>query len=117
MSTTSQKHRNFVAEPMGNKKVTLAVFSSIFMMIVKVTEMAGIGPKLGKRLSDEGFDMAYCVLGLFLLFKKNKEHFVDWLKVTGDSFSNIYLASGTLSQDIAQANARQAENRFNCIND
>ncbi len=41
MSTTSQKHRNFVAEPMNNKSVT---------------DLAGIGEVLGKRLDSKGFD-------------------------------------------------------------
>ena len=67
MSTTSQKHRNFVAEPMGQKDVT---------------ELAGIGEILGGRLRDEGFDKAYVVLGQFLVLKKDEELFKDWLNET-----------------------------------
>ena len=60
--STSQKHRNFVGEPMGEKAVT---------------ELAGIGQVLGDKLADNGFDKAYVVLGQFLVLKKNEDQFKD----------------------------------------
>lgn len=52
MSTTSQKHRNFVAEPMGDKPVT---------------ELAGVGEVLGKRLEAAGFDKVNIYLNIFII--------------------------------------------------
>ncbi|GLH14879.1 hypothetical protein R5R35_000291 [Gryllus longicercus] len=84
MSSTSQKHRNFVAEPMGEKSVT---------------ELAGIGEILGKRFVTLGFDKANIVLGQFLLLKKNKELFIDWMK------------------DSVGANTKQAGDCYQCLSD
>lgn len=54
--TTSQKHQNFISEPMGEKLVT---------------DLAGIGEVLGKRLTGKGYDKVgsffndYCLLFFF----------------------------------------------------
>jgi len=82
MSSTSQKHRNFVAEPMGNKPVT---------------ELAGVGETLGKRLSDKGYDLANVVLGQYLLLKGNEELFSEWMKET------------------CNANAKQQRDCYTCL--
>jgi len=84
MTTTSQKHTLFVAEPMGDKRVT---------------ELAGIGEVLGRRLENRGFDKAYVVLGQFLVLKKNRELFLEWL------------------QDLVACNSNQASECYQCLSD
>ncbi|CAD7000352.1 unnamed protein product [Ceratitis capitata] len=109
MAGTSQKYRNFVAEPMGDKDVT---------------ELAGIGETLGGRLTEAGFDkvrgvargtnflnnkyvnvycvnvfQAYTVLGQYLILKKDEELFKDWMK------------------DVCNASSKQASDCYNCLND
>ncbi|KNC31278.1 Barrier-to-autointegration factor [Lucilia cuprina] len=72
MSGTSQKYRNFVAEPMSDKPVT---------------DLAGIGETLGGRLIEAGFDKAYTVLGQYLVLKKDEELFKEWMKDTCNASS------------------------------
>lgn len=73
-----------MSEPMGEKPVT---------------ELAGIGPVLGEKLKEKGFDQAYVVLGQFLLIKKDEEMFRDWLK------------------DLINANKKQSGDCYNCLKD
>jgi len=84
MTTTSVKHQNFIAEPMGEKAVT---------------ELAGIGPVYSAKLIDQGFDKAYVVLGQFLLLKKDKDMFIDWLT------------------DLAGANKHHANACYDCLHE
>lgn len=65
MSSTTQKHRNFVAEPMGDKPVDA---------------LPGVGEAIGTRFADAGFNKAYVVLGQFLLLKKDQELFGQWFR-------------------------------------
>ncbi|XP_014872095.1 barrier-to-autointegration factor A-like [Poecilia latipinna] len=80
MSTTSQKHRNFVSEPMADKPVTA---------------LAGIGDRLGHSLTEQGYDKAYVVLGQFLLLRKDSELFCYWLK-------DVTAANSKQADDCAQ---------------
>ncbi|XP_064415764.1 barrier-to-autointegration factor-like [Latimeria chalumnae] len=81
--TTSQKHRAFVLEPMGEKSVET---------------LPGIGKVLGGRLRVNGYDKAYMVLSKYLLLRKNEVAFRQWLSVTcganrkqsGDCYNCLY---------------------------
>uniref|UniRef100_A0AAQ4RHD6 Barrier to autointegration factor 1 n=1 Tax=Gasterosteus aculeatus aculeatus TaxID=481459 RepID=A0AAQ4RHD6_GASAC len=85
MSTSTQKHRDFVGEPMGDKPVT---------------SLSGIGGILGEKLRHQSLRqgetpgpfltrdlLAYVVLGQFLLLKKDPEMFTEWLRDTSGANS------------------------------
>ena len=46
----------------------------------KVTELAGIGETLGKRLEEKEFGKAKDVLRQFLVLKGVEEMFLDWIR-------------------------------------
>lgn len=67
--TTSKKHDNFVKETMyrnGDPK--------------EIDEVAGIGAKAKKELTEKGFEYAHMLLGQFLLFNQDEEMFMEFLK-------------------------------------
>ncbi|KAK6317628.1 hypothetical protein J4Q44_G00130280 [Coregonus suidteri] len=66
-STTSQKHRNFVSEPMGNRSVR---------------DVPGIGPVQGRRLEDKGVPRADQMLGQYLVSGRDQGQFQGYLKNT-----------------------------------
>lgn len=82
--STKRMHKIFMDEPIGSKPCT---------------DIPGISVALGKRLSDLGFDKAYCVLGQFLLFKKDRELFEIWLHLE------------------ISANKRHSELCYECLNE
>ena len=63
----------------------------------KVTELAGIGEVLGKRLEEKGFDKAYVMLGQFLVLRKDEALFAEWL------------------QDACHANSKQERDCYHCL--
>ena len=70
MTSTTKKHCDFVSGPIGEKDVT---------------KLPGIGRVFGRKFKQNGFDKAYVVLGYFLLLKKDKEMFVEWIQGACDA--------------------------------
>ncbi|XP_048259506.1 barrier-to-autointegration factor 1-like [Haliotis rufescens] len=67
--STTQKARDFLAEPMGDKAVT---------------DLPGIGDKSGGKLADAGIDSASKVYGEYLVAGGNQDTFVETLKDKSD---------------------------------
>lgn len=65
MSTT-QKHRDFLKEPMGRTK--------------DVDALPGIAAVSKEKLADVGFTKAFQVFGQFLVCDMDQEAFVAWLR-------------------------------------
>lgn len=61
---TTKKHRDFVAEPLGDKSVD---------------QIPGIGGELKGRLEAKGISKSYQVVGYFLFVEKNEDRFKEWL--------------------------------------
>lgn len=64
----TEKHELFVSGPMENKSVK---------------KMPGIGRVLGEQMEAGGITYAYEVFGQFLVLKKDKAAFCNWLRTFG----------------------------------
>lgn len=64
----TEKHELFVNGPMADKGVK---------------DMPGIGSVLGGQMEAKGIYYAYEVFGQFLVLKKDKKAFCDWLRTYG----------------------------------
>lgn len=63
----SPKKTRFLSESLGNKEVV---------------EIPGIDMKSSEKLISNGYDKASVVIGQFLILRKDKELFTDWLYQT-----------------------------------
>ncbi|XP_039761750.1 barrier-to-autointegration factor-like isoform X2 [Pararge aegeria] len=77
----SKKHRDFVSEPIGDKHVT---------------ELAGVGAVIGRRMEKAGASM---VLGHYLAEREDPHRFQQWMK------ENYHASS------------KQSEDCYNCLKD
>ena len=68
MSSTTQKHKSFVSEPMGRKSLQ---------------DIAGIGNAYGGRLAERGFTNASQLYGQYLVLNRNEQQFRNWLTREG----------------------------------
>ncbi|XP_074593809.1 barrier-to-autointegration factor-like [Brevipalpus obovatus] len=80
--TTSKKHAAFTNEPMRDKDVST---------------LPGVGPALGPRLIEKGYNKAYHVLGMYLCLD-NEEKFKQWFRETAQT-----------------NNAKYANDCYNCL--
>jgi hypothetical protein len=83
-SSTTQKHKIFVAEPMNNKAVTA---------------IAGIGSVAERKLKEHGITSASILFGYFLIFEKDQTKFIELLETKGNiSAHNARRAYETLNE-------------------
>lgn len=73
MSSTTQKHRNFVSEPMTGKLTT---------------DVSGIGPAFGGRLRNVGINTAIQIYQEFLNMERDRDRFVTWFLEVCEPNSN-----------------------------
>lgn len=84
---TSQKHRDFLREPMGRTK--------------SVDELPGIAAVSKEKLAEEGITKAYHVFAQFLLCDMDKQAFIAWF--------------GTATGQKAALHLQHAEACYNCL--
>ncbi|CAF0727234.1 unnamed protein product [Adineta ricciae] len=87
-SSTTQKFREFMAEPIGDKSIR---------------DVPGIGDVLGTKLSDAGYERAYTLFGKYLLCNKDLEEFQDWIQTQCGANSHQAKSAAQAFADWAEA--------------
>jgi len=75
----SKSLKNFVIEPKVSNPKNPGYFMIDPIQDKLVTTMPGIKELVGWRLTGKGYDKAYVLLGQYLVCKKNRDLFIDWL--------------------------------------
>ena len=73
---------NYYFDHLGPQTTTQAIQTFVDGLISgkKVTDVPGIGPVFGEKLTKAGYATAEKLLGQFLVLERNEDNFIKWMK-------------------------------------